>query len=50
MSEAAWWLDMNEALRAAWLAKEATARFTLFRWNATDGEGWLKTIDNIIIE
>lgn len=49
MSEAAWWLDMNEAIRAASLAKEATARYTLFWWDATDKEWGLKNIDNIDI-
>ncbi len=49
MSEAAWWLDMNEALRAAWLAKEATARYTLFWGNATDSEWGLKWIESIDI-
>ena len=29
--------------------KEAKARFTLFRWEATDEKGWLKIIDNIDI-
>ena len=45
MSEAAWWLEMNEALRAAWLAKEATARYTLFWWEATDKDWWMKLPD-----
>ncbi len=49
-SEASWGLSLQEALQASWLAKESTARFTLFRWNATDEKWWLKTIDNIIIE
>lgn len=44
MSEAAWWLDMNEAIRAASLAKEATARYTLFGWDVTDKEWWLKEV------
>lgn len=43
-SESSWWLEMAEALRAAWLAKEATARFTLFRWDVTDDNWGLKTI------
>lgn len=29
--------------------REAKARFTLFRWDATDNEWWLKNIDNIDI-
>jgi hypothetical protein len=29
--------------------KESTARYSLFRWNATDSQGWLKWIDNIDI-
>lgn len=41
MSEAAWWLDMNEAIRAASLAKEATARYSLFWWDATDKDWWM---------
>lgn len=29
--------------------REATARYSLFRWNATDNEWWLKNIDSIEI-
>lgn len=30
--------------------KESTARYSLFRWSATDNEWWLKSIDSIVIE
>lgn len=48
-SEASWWLWLQEALQASWLAKESTARYSLFRWNATDNEWGLKWIDSIDI-
>lgn len=44
-SEASWWLWLQEALQASWLAKESTARYSLFRWNATDEQGWMKLPD-----
>jgi hypothetical protein len=30
--------------------KESTARYSLFRWSATDSEGGLRGIESIIIE
>lgn len=44
-SEASGWLWLQEALQASWLAKESTARYSLFRWSATDNEWWLKLPD-----
>ena len=29
--------------------REAKARYSLFRWSATDEDGWLKNIDNVEI-
>lgn len=44
LSEASWGLDLQEALKASWLAKESTARYSLFRWDATDKQGGLKEV------
>ena len=49
LSEASGWLDLQEALKASWLAKESTARYSLFRGNATDEQWGLKWIDSIDI-
>lgn len=43
-SEASGWLSLQEALQASWLAKESTARYTIFRWNATDEQWGLKEV------
>ena len=42
-------LELREAKTASEIAKESTARYSLFRWDATDEQGWLKNIDNIDI-
>jgi len=49
-SEASGWLSLQEALQVSWLAKESTARYTIFRWTATDEQWGLKqpTAINII--
>lgn len=49
-SEASGWLSLQEALQASWLAKESTARYTIFRWTATDEQWGLKqpTAINIV--
>lgn len=35
-------LELREAKTASEIAKESTARYSLFRWNATDEQGGLK--------
>ncbi len=35
-------LDLREAKTASEIAKESTARYTLFKWNITDENGWMK--------
>ena len=42
-------LELREAKTASEIAKESTARYSLFRWSATDKEWWLKWIQNIDI-
>ena len=37
-------LELREAKTASEIAKESTARYSLFRWNATDKEGGLKEV------
>lgn len=49
LSQAWGWLSLQEAIQASNLAKESTARFTIFRWSATDKDGWLKGIESIEI-
>lgn len=38
-------LELREAKTASEIAKESTARYSLFRWSATDKEWWLKLPD-----
>ena len=38
-------LELREAKTASEIAKESTARYSLFRWDATDKEGGLKLPD-----
>lgn len=42
-------LELREAKTASEIAKESTARYSLFRWSATDKEWWLKGIESIDI-
>lgn len=37
-------LELREAKTASEIAKESTARYSLFRWSATDNEWWLKEV------
>lgn len=48
LSQAWGWLSLQEALQASNLAKESTARYSLFRWSATDNSGWLNDIWTIL--
>lgn len=42
-------LELREAKTASEIAKESTARYSLFRWSATDKEWGLKGIESIDI-
>lgn len=42
-------LELREAKTASEIAKESTARYSLFRWSATDQEWGLKGIESIDI-
>lgn len=42
-------LELREAKTASEIAKESTARYSLFRWSATDKDGGLKGIESIDI-
>lgn len=46
-----WWLEieMSDVKKASEIAKESTARYSLFRWDATGKDGGLKNIDSIDI-
>ncbi len=35
-------IQMSDVKKASEIAKESTARYSLFRWDATDRNGWLK--------
>lgn len=48
ISQASGWLSLQEALQASNLAKESTARYTIFRGSATDDKGWLNDIWSIL--
>lgn len=38
-----WDLELRDVKTWSEIAKESTARYTLFRWSATDDQWWLKT-------